>query len=106
VEQHDLGLHKQDHFPLVSNLHVHVPQMTKRRRKKVVSRLAKMGPAEKALLVSELAGGEAAVHGDIANTVAGAAGLDEAAEAVLNRSGGGEHTIRTLATWRLAGMVQ
>jgi hypothetical protein len=42
-----------------------------------------MGPAEKAQLVSELAGGEAAVHGGIANTVAGAAGLDEAAEAVL-----------------------
>ena len=83
VEHQDLGLHKQDHFPLVSNLHVHVPQMTKRRRKKVVSRLTKMGPVEKALLVSELAGGEAAVHGDIANTVAGAAGLDEAAEAVL-----------------------
>ena len=37
VEHQDLGLHKQDHFPLVSNLHVHVPQMTKRRRKKVVS---------------------------------------------------------------------
>jgi hypothetical protein len=33
--------------------------------------------------VSELAGGEAAVHGDIANTVAGTAGLNEAAEAVL-----------------------
>jgi hypothetical protein len=38
VVQQDLGLHKQDHFPLVSNLHVHVPQMTKRRRKKARAR--------------------------------------------------------------------
>jgi hypothetical protein len=45
-------------FPLVSNLHVHVPQMTKRRRKNIVSRLAKMGPADRALLTEELAVGE------------------------------------------------
>jgi hypothetical protein len=33
------------------SMYVHVPQMTKRRRKKVVSRLTKMEPAAKALLV-------------------------------------------------------
>jgi hypothetical protein len=82
--------------------------MAKRRRKKVVSRLTKMEPAAKVLLVGELAGGEAAVHewyrkhgrrgrGSRPRRSGGGG-----AEVVVGRA----RMISTLATWRWASTGQ